>query len=68
MSACIFIASDIPLVEVAPSQKYPLHIDIDNGTLLYKFSSQTYPEHFILSWLYEMPSRNKQKSLPWWKT
>lgn len=33
MSACKFIASDIPLVEFAPSQKYPLHIDIDSGTI-----------------------------------
>ena len=33
MSACIFIASDMPLVEVAPSQNYPLHIDLDNGTI-----------------------------------
>lgn len=33
MSACKFIASDIPLAEFAPSQKYPLHIDIDSGTI-----------------------------------
>ena len=34
MSACIFIASDMPLVEVAPFQKYPLHINLDNGTYI----------------------------------
>lgn len=33
MSACIFIASDMPLAEFAPSQNYPLHIDLDNGTI-----------------------------------
>ena len=33
MSACKFIASDIPLVEFAPSQKYSLHIDVDSGTI-----------------------------------
>lgn len=33
MSACIFIASDMPLVEVAPFQKYPLQINLDNGTI-----------------------------------
>ena len=33
MSACIFIASDMPLVEVAPSQNYPFHIELDNGTI-----------------------------------
>lgn len=33
MSACKFIASDMHLVEFAPSRKYPLHIDLSNGTL-----------------------------------
>ena len=33
MSACKFIASDMPLAEFAPSQNYPLHIDLDNGTI-----------------------------------
>ena len=33
MSVCLFIASDMPLAEFAPSQDYPLHIDIDNGTI-----------------------------------
>lgn len=33
MSVCTFIAADIPLREVAPSQEYPMHIDIDNGII-----------------------------------
>ncbi len=33
MSACRFIASDSPLTEFAPSQDYPLEINIDNGTI-----------------------------------
>ncbi len=33
MSACRFIASDSPLIEFAPSQDYPLEINIDNGTI-----------------------------------
>lgn len=33
MSVCTFMASDSPLSEVAPSKKYPVHIDIDNGTI-----------------------------------
>lgn len=33
MSACKFIASDMPLTEFAPSQDYPLHINIDEGTI-----------------------------------
>lgn len=33
MSACRFIASDMPLTEFAPPQDYPLHINVDNGTV-----------------------------------
>ena len=33
MSVCTFIAADIPLQEVAPSKEYPIHIDIDKGTI-----------------------------------
>ncbi len=33
MSACRIIASDIPLTEFAPSQEYPLEINIDKGTI-----------------------------------
>lgn len=33
MSACRFIASDVPLLEVAPSQEYPVKIDLDKGTI-----------------------------------
>lgn len=33
MSACRFIASDAPLLEVAPSQEYPVKIDLDKGTI-----------------------------------
>ncbi len=33
MSICTFIASDFPLPEAAPTQEYPLEINIDNGTI-----------------------------------
>lgn len=33
MSVCTFIASDYPLPQVAPSQEYPLEINIDEGTI-----------------------------------
>ena len=33
MSVCTFIASDYPLPRVAPSQEYPLVINIDEGTI-----------------------------------
>lgn len=33
MSNCVFIASDRPLPEVRPSQDYPLHINLDAGTI-----------------------------------
>ena len=33
MSVCTFIASDFPLPEFAPSQDYPLEININNGTI-----------------------------------
>ena len=33
MSNCVFIAADSPLPEVTPSQDYPLHIDLDTGTI-----------------------------------
>ena len=33
MSTCRFIASDMPLAEFTPSQEYPVHIDIDKGTM-----------------------------------
>lgn len=33
MSVCTFIAADIPLQEVAPSKEYPIHIDLDQGTI-----------------------------------
>ena len=33
MSACRFIASDFPLTEFSPSQDYPLHINLDDGTI-----------------------------------
>lgn len=32
MSVCTFIASDFPLKSYAPSNNYPLEINIDNGT------------------------------------
>jgi len=33
MSVCLFIASDASLDEFTPSQDYPLHIDINTGTV-----------------------------------
>ena len=33
MSVCTFIASDYPLHEVSPHKDYPLHVDIDKGTI-----------------------------------
>ncbi len=33
MSVCTFLAADVTLWEVAPIKEYPLHIDIDNGTI-----------------------------------
>lgn len=33
MSICKFIASNMPLPEFAPSQKSPVNIDIDKGTI-----------------------------------
>ncbi len=33
MSVCTFLASDYELPTVAPSQDYPLHINIDEGTI-----------------------------------
>ena len=33
MSVCKFIASDMPLAEFRPSQEYPYHVNIDDGTI-----------------------------------
>ena len=33
MSVCIFLAADIPLQEMSPSKEYPVHIDLDKGTI-----------------------------------
>lgn len=33
MSVCTFLAADCPLETAAPSQEYPLHIDLDSGTI-----------------------------------
>ena len=33
MSVCTFIAADVPLQEVAPSKKYPIHINLDKGII-----------------------------------
>lgn len=33
MSACIFLASDHPLKEMAPSREYPLVINLDEGAI-----------------------------------
>lgn len=33
MSICTFLASNYPLPEAAPEREYPIHIDIDKGTV-----------------------------------
>lgn len=33
MSVCTFLASDLPLATAAPPQRYPLHINLDEGTV-----------------------------------
>ncbi len=33
MSFCLLLSADVPLPEVHPSQEYPLHIDLDRGTV-----------------------------------
>lgn len=33
MSYCLFIASDSPLPEYRPPVDYPLHIDVNKGTV-----------------------------------
>lgn len=33
MSVCTFLASDRPLTTAAPPQDYPLHINLDEGTI-----------------------------------
>ena len=33
MSTCTFIASNLPLEEFEPSQDYPFHINLDDGTM-----------------------------------
>lgn len=33
MSVCTLIAADWPLPEIRPSREYPLHIDLDKGTI-----------------------------------
>ncbi len=33
MSVCTFIASDYPLMEVAPTQDYPVEINVDTGMI-----------------------------------
>lgn len=66
MSVCTFLASDSPLLEVAPSQDYPLHINVDDGMIydggaddnyfLYKFrdvSDYTDKKYGVcLEWIY----------------
>lgn len=52
MSQCIFIAADTPLPEVTPPQDYPLHIDLDAGTI---FDGGADDNYFLLPltrWIY----------------
>ena len=46
MSVCRFIASDTHLPEFAPSQDYPLEINIDNGTI---FDGGADDNYFLIS-------------------
>ena len=46
MSVCKFIAADIPLQEVRPSKDYPVHVDIDNGTI---YDGGADDNYFLLS-------------------
>ena len=42
MSTCIFMAADSPLPEVRPSKEYPLHINVDTGTIFYGGADDNY--------------------------
>lgn len=33
MSVCTFLAANCPLAEAAPAKEYPVHINLDNGTV-----------------------------------
>lgn len=33
MSVCLFLASDVQMPEIIPPQEYPVHVDIDKGTI-----------------------------------
>ena len=46
MSSCRFIASDMPLLEFAPSKDYPLEINIDNGTI---YDGDADDNYFLIS-------------------
>lgn len=73
MSVCTFIAANCPLDEVRPSKKYPLKINVDEGTIfdgdaddnfsLYEFRDVTDyadKEHGVyLEWAYFTEGRAK---------
>ena len=67
MSRCILIASDFPLYEVAPPREYPLHINLDTGTV---FDGNADDNYFLLS-LPEAADYTHKKygvSLEWYYT
>ena len=33
MSVCTFLAADVPLTEISPSQEYPVHFNVDEETV-----------------------------------
>ena len=47
MSVCTFIASDFPLMEVAPVQDYPLEINIDEGAIYDGDADDNFFLHFF---------------------
>ena len=64
MSGCKFIASDFPLTEFAPSQDYPLEINVDNETI---YDGGADDNYFLTSFLHvkDYTDRNYGVSLEW---
>ena len=51
MSVCTFIAADCPLKEVSPEKEYPLHINIDEGTIEDDGADDNYFLYTLVSFL-----------------
>ncbi len=64
MSACRLIASDMPLTEFAPSQDYPLEINIDDGTIYDGGADDNYFLNSFAS-IKKYTNRNYGVSLEW---